>query len=204
MTDPPLFEAILETVSSTVLFELKDPRIKHVTVTNVEVSPDIRSAKVYVSVMGDEKTQALTMHGLESARGFLQAKVADRIQTRYTPILKFVLDPGVKRSIEASQALREVLPAEESAGPDQTSAELDDVSVALAREQNLASIVATVAVHLQDANIDRTAVEVFHGDGHVMLVVQQRPIHRRGVFPRNFLKLPEFVGRSVEKRNPGV
>jgi ribosome-binding factor A len=79
-------------------------------VTRVEMSADLRSAKVYVSVMGDEKTQRLTMRGLESARGFLQAKIAERVQTRYTPILHFHLDQGVKRSIEASRLLREVLP----------------------------------------------------------------------------------------------
>ena len=109
-------EAIRETVSTTVLFELRDPRIKNVTVISVEVSPDIRNAKVYVSIMGDEKTQRLALHGLESARGFLQAKVADRIETRYTPILKFVIDPGVKKSIEASRLLREVLPEGEDTG----------------------------------------------------------------------------------------
>src|SRR5688500_18788504 len=94
-------EAIRETVSSTVLFDLRDPRIKNVTVIGADVAPDLRSAKVYVSVMGDAKTQALSMHGLDSARGYLQSKVADRLQTRYTPILKFVLDQGIKKIIEA-------------------------------------------------------------------------------------------------------
>lgn len=107
-------QAILETVSTTVLFELKDPRVKNVTVTHVEVSSDIRSAKVYVSVMGDEKTQSLCMHGLRSARGFLQSKIARRLQTRNTPILKFLLDPGVWQSIETSKIIRETL-AESSA-----------------------------------------------------------------------------------------
>lgn len=113
-------EAIRETVSSTVLFELRDPRIKNVTVISVEVSPDIRSAKVYVSIMGDEKAQRLALHGLESARGFLQAKVADRIETRYTPILTFVIDPGVKKSIEASRLIREALA---ESGPSDENAE---------------------------------------------------------------------------------
>lgn len=106
-------QAIREAVSSTILFGLKDPRVKNVTVLNAEVSDDLRSAKVYVSIMGDEKEQALCMHGLNSARGFLQSKIADRLQTRYTPILRFVLDPGVKRSAEASKILRDVLPGEE-------------------------------------------------------------------------------------------
>lgn len=121
--------AVLETVSTVILFELKDPRVRNVTVTRVEVTPDVRSAKVYVSVMGDEKTQQLTIHGLESARGFLQAKVADRIQTRYTPILKFVLDQGVKRSIEASRILRETLGPESQELPplDSEDAEAADV-----------------------------------------------------------------------------
>ncbi len=103
-------EVVREQVATTILFGLKDPRVKNVTVTRVEVSPDLRSAKVYVSVMGDEKTQKLTLRGLESARGFLQAKLAERVQIRYTPVLHFQLDQGVKRSIEASRLLREVLP----------------------------------------------------------------------------------------------
>src|SRR4051812_37845467 len=104
-------EAVREQVSTSILMELKDPRVKNVTVTQVEMSPDLRSAKIHVSIMGDEKSQRLTLRGLESARGFLQAKIAERVQTRYTPILRFQLDPGVKRSIEASRLLREVLPS---------------------------------------------------------------------------------------------
>jgi ribosome-binding factor A len=102
-------EAIRETVSSTILFELRDPRVKNVTVLGAEAAPDLRTAKVFVSVMGDAKQQSLCLHGLESARGFIQAKLADRLQTRYTPVLKFVLDPAVKRSVETSRLLREAL-----------------------------------------------------------------------------------------------
>ena len=101
--------AIQEIVSSTILLGLKDPRVKNVTVVSVEVSDDMRRAKVYVSVMGDDKTQSLSIHGLNSARGFLQAKVAERLQTRYTPVLTFVLDPGIKRSIETSRLIRNAL-----------------------------------------------------------------------------------------------
>lgn len=111
-------QAIREAVSTAILFGLKDPRVKNVTVLDVEVSGDMRSAKVYVSVMGEEKEQNLTLRGLESARGFLQAKVADRLQTRYTPILKFVLDDGVKRSIEAARLLREVISDDDRSPPD--------------------------------------------------------------------------------------
>jgi ribosome-binding factor A len=114
-------QAILEAVSSAILFGLKDPRVQNVTVIHVDVSHDVRNAKVYVSVMGDEKAQSLCMHGLNSARGFLQSKVANRLQTRYTPILSFVLDPGVRQSIEASKIIREILPEEQTVDLDENS-----------------------------------------------------------------------------------
>jgi ribosome-binding factor A len=112
-------EALRESISTTVLFELKDPRVQNVTVLRIEVSPDLRSARVYVSVMGDEKTQALSMHGLRAARGFIQSRIADRLDLRYTPILSFILDPAVKLSTQASTIIREALdsavsPAEET------------------------------------------------------------------------------------------
>jgi len=105
-------QALLESVSSTILFGLKDPRVRNVTVLRAEVSSDVRSAKVYVSIMGDEKVQSLCMHGLNSARGYIQSKLADRLQTRHTPVLKFVLDQGIKSSIETSQIIRDILPDE--------------------------------------------------------------------------------------------
>ncbi|HEX6987080.1 MAG TPA: 30S ribosome-binding factor RbfA [Planctomycetaceae bacterium] len=100
-------QAIKEVVSTTILFGLRDPRIKNVTVIAAEAAPDLRTAKVYVSVRGEPKDEALTLKGLESAKGFLQSKIADRLQTRYTPVLTFVIDRGVKKSIEASRLLRE-------------------------------------------------------------------------------------------------
>jgi len=93
-------QAILETVSTTILLHLRDPRIRNVTVLHVDVAPDVQSAKIYISIMGDEKEKALCMHGLQSAKGFLQSKIADRIQTKYTPVIKFVLDTAVKDSLD--------------------------------------------------------------------------------------------------------
>jgi ribosome-binding factor A len=99
--------------------------VKNVTVLGVDVAGDLRSGKVYVSVMGDERTQNLCLFGLNSARGFLQAKVADRLQTRYTPVLTFVLDQSVKQSFEASRLIREALgdggvdPAQQNPPPDE-------------------------------------------------------------------------------------
>ena len=108
-------EAIREVVSMAILTELQDPRIRDVTVTYVEISADLRHAKVHVSVMGDEARQNLSLRGLQSATGFLQAKISERIDIRYTPRLTFVLDQGVKRSIEISRILDEILPAKNDA-----------------------------------------------------------------------------------------
>jgi ribosome-binding factor A len=102
-------EAIREVVGMAILADLQDPRIQDVTVTGVEVAPDMREAKIYVSVMGNESKQNLSLRGLQSAAGYLQSKVAKRIDTRYTPRLQFVLDQGVKKQIEVSQILSRVL-----------------------------------------------------------------------------------------------
>ena len=104
-----------EVVSTAILTELRDPRIQNVTVLGAEISPDLRYARVRISVMGDDKAAALTMHGLESARGYLQSRVGDRVKTRYTPEIRFDLDKGIKQSFEAARILREVLPEEEQA-----------------------------------------------------------------------------------------
>lgn len=116
-------EAIREVVSMAILTDLRDPRVSDVTVTHVEVSPDMRQAKVHVSIMGDEAKQNLCLHGLRSSAGYLQSKVAQRIDTRYTPQLQFEIDMGVKNSIAIAKILNEVLnesspPQEESPLPD--------------------------------------------------------------------------------------
>src|SRR6266436_5897459 len=103
-------EAIRGVVSMAILTELRDPRVKNVTVVGVEVMPDMKSAKVFVSIMGSEKEQQLGLSGLQNAAGFLQKKIAERIVSRYTPRLTFMLDKGVKKSLEVSRILREVLP----------------------------------------------------------------------------------------------
>lgn len=121
-------EAIREVVGMSILTELRDPRIQDVTVTFVEIAPDMRSARVHVSVMGDEAKQKLSLRGLQNSAGFLQQKIANRIDTRYTPKLKFVLDQGIKNAFAVTRILEEVLPqntehdadhdADESGQPD--------------------------------------------------------------------------------------
>ena len=124
-------EVVREVAATTILFELKDPRVKNVTVTRAEVSADLQHAKVYVSIMGSEKEQKLTLHGLESAAGFVQSKLAKRLTTRYIPHVTFVLDEGVKKSIEIARLVREEQlkrgeVADPAADPDKDEAEPDD------------------------------------------------------------------------------
>jgi ribosome-binding factor A len=99
-------QAVRHVVSNAVLFELRDPRIQNVTVIGVDVAPDLRTAKVRVSVMGDDRVQRRALQGLNSAHGFLQSLIADELQLRYTPVLSFALDAGVKNSIAVSRLLR--------------------------------------------------------------------------------------------------
>lgn len=120
-------EAIREVVSQTILFEMSDPRIQGVTVTKAEVTGDLRHAKVYVSLMGDEKERKLTLAGLKSACGYLQRKVADRLDTRFTPILSIIEDDSVKKSLEMSRLLREVLPPQSTSSEPEVDEE-DDIS----------------------------------------------------------------------------
>ncbi|QDT52544.1 Ribosome-binding factor A [Caulifigura coniformis] len=122
-------QAIRQVVSTAILTELRDPRVKKVTVLNVEVPPDLRSAKVYVSVMGEEREGFLVLRGLQSARGFLQSRIADEIDLRWTPILEFVLDNGVKKSIETSKMLRDagVGTEDDEDAPEAAEADGEDV-----------------------------------------------------------------------------
>lgn len=120
-------QAIREVVSTAILLEIKDPRVRDVTVTLVEVSGDIRNAKVYVSVMGgDEKKQNLCLAGLRSAAGFLQKKIGNRVDTRYTPRLTFVIDKGAQNAMEVTRILSEVLPPKPA---DDGAADIEDEPV---------------------------------------------------------------------------
>ena len=102
-------EAIREVVSSAILFEVADPRIHGVTILRVEVSGDLRNANAFVSIMGTENEQRSAMAGLRSATGFLQARVANRLQTRSTPVLVFKLDDSVKKSVQMSRLIDDAL-----------------------------------------------------------------------------------------------
>jgi len=107
-----LAEAIREVVASAILLELSDPRIKAVTVLKVELASDLRNATVYVSIMGTPTEQDRSLAGLRHAAGFLQSRVAARLQTRFTPILSFKKDDSVKKSIEISKLIDTVIAAD--------------------------------------------------------------------------------------------
>lgn len=113
-----LAQAIREVVSTAILHEVSDPRVKGVTVLGAEVAPDLRNATVLVTVMGSESQQRLALRGLDSARGYLQSKLAERLQTRYTPRLTFKKDDGVKRSIEMSRIIDDVVAGDRRGRPE--------------------------------------------------------------------------------------
>ncbi|MBR4751779.1 MAG: 30S ribosome-binding factor RbfA [Thermoguttaceae bacterium] len=98
-------EAIREVVATSILTDLKDPRVESVTITKVEVAADMRTAKVYFMTRGNEARERTALKGLQSAAGFLQQKCAKRIDTRYTPTLQFLVDEGVKNLIAITQIL---------------------------------------------------------------------------------------------------
>jgi ribosome-binding factor A len=100
-------EAVREVVSARLAEGLRDPRIGFVTVTSVDTTPDLRHARVYVSVLGDDEERTATMAGLESAHGVLQQSVARELRMKHTPTLQFVFDESIERGMRISELLDE-------------------------------------------------------------------------------------------------
>ena len=100
-------EAVREVLSDAIARELKDPRVGFVTVTAVETAPDLRRARVFVSVLGDEPVRRRSLDGLRSAHGFLQRRVAGELHLKHTPTLEFRYDDSVDRSLRIGELLRE-------------------------------------------------------------------------------------------------
>lgn len=98
-------EVLREVIGDAVTTELQDPRIGFVTVTAVETSPDLRAARVYVSVLGDEDEREATMAGLRSSHGVLQAMIAREVRIKRTPTLSFHYDDSVERGARLSRLL---------------------------------------------------------------------------------------------------
>jgi len=100
-------EAVREVLSDAIAKELKDPRVGFVTVTAVDTSPDLRHAKVFVSVLGNAGVRARSMDGLRSAHGYLQRMVAAELRLKHTPTLAFVYDDTAERAERVERLLGE-------------------------------------------------------------------------------------------------
>jgi ribosome-binding factor A len=100
-------EAVREVLSDAIAKELKDPRVGFVTVTAVDTSPDLRHAKVFVSVFGHAGVRARSMDGLRSAHGYLQRTVAAELRLKHTPTLAFVYDDTAERAERVERLLGE-------------------------------------------------------------------------------------------------
>jgi ribosome-binding factor A len=100
-------EAMREVLSDAITSEIKDPRVGFVTVTAVETSPDLRHARVFVSVLGAEPVRQRSMDGLQSAHGYLQRRVASELRLKNTPTLQFLYDDSADRSMRIAELLEE-------------------------------------------------------------------------------------------------
>ena len=98
-------EAVREVLSAAITQELKDPRVGFVTVTAVETSPDLRHARVFVSVLGDEGQRERSMDGLRAAHGYLQRRLNEELRIKHTPSLDFIYDDSVDRSLRIQTLL---------------------------------------------------------------------------------------------------
>ena len=96
-------------LSNIIRGEIKDPRINPLTsVVAVEVAPDLKTCKAYISVLGDEESQAKTLAGLKSAEGFIRSKLAKTVNLRNTPEIRFVLDQSIEYGVKMSKMIDEV------------------------------------------------------------------------------------------------
>jgi ribosome-binding factor A len=100
-------ELMREVIGSAIATELEDPRIGFVTVTSVDTSPDLRTARVYVSVLGDEGAREASLAGLRSSHGVLQAKIASETRIKRTPTLTFHYDDAPERGVRISRLLED-------------------------------------------------------------------------------------------------
>jgi ribosome-binding factor A len=107
-------EAMKVVLSDAIAKDLKDPRIGFVTVTGVKTSPDLRQARVYVSVLGDDPERSASIDGLRSAHGYLQRRLADELTLKHTPSLSFEYDDTVDRGMRINRLLAENDPQEET------------------------------------------------------------------------------------------
>ncbi|MFN2364707.1 MAG: 30S ribosome-binding factor RbfA [Halarsenatibacteraceae bacterium] len=114
-----LSELLKEEISDIILKEVKDPRIGFVSVNDVELTGDLRQAKVFVSVIGDQTERDDTMDGLKKATGFIRKLVGERITVYHTPELEFKYDDSIEHGIHISNLIKEVREEEKEAKSDE-------------------------------------------------------------------------------------
>ncbi len=100
-------EAVRAVLSGAIASDLKDPRVGFVTVTDVKTSPDLRHARVYVSVLGDEAAREASLDGLRSAHGFLQRVIGSELTLKHTPTLTFHFDDSVDHGMRIGELIKE-------------------------------------------------------------------------------------------------
>lgn len=93
-------EALRQEISKIVLDEIKDPRLGFITITKVELTQDLRYAKIYFSVLGEMKDKTLALKGLNSAKGYIRSLIADRINLRFAPDIAFKIDESLEHTKE--------------------------------------------------------------------------------------------------------
>lgn len=120
-------EVLKQAVSKIIITELKDPRMGFVTVTKVEPSPDLKSAKVFVSVLGDSPSvERQTMKALASAAGYIRREAAEQVTLRAVPELRFVVDGSIKRSIRISKLIADAM-SEQQQNPGDVPTDADEL-----------------------------------------------------------------------------
>jgi ribosome-binding factor A len=100
-------EAVRGVLSDAIAKDLQDPRVGFVTVTGVKTSPDLRHARVYVSILGDQRARDESLAGLRSAHGFLQSRVAAELTLKHTPTLEFEYDESIDRGMRITKLIDE-------------------------------------------------------------------------------------------------
>lgn len=116
-------EAIREVLADAITKHVKDPRVGFVTVTDVDTSPDLRHAQVFVSAMGTDEEREATLEGLRSAHGVLQRSIARELRLKHTPALRFAIDETAARAARLEQVIQQTGSAPPASGEDAGAAQ---------------------------------------------------------------------------------
>jgi ribosome-binding factor A len=111
-------ELIQAELADLLLKDLKDPRLQLATVSHVDVSPDLRYARVYISRVGKAEEQENALEGFQRANGFIRGRLGKRLKLRYVPKLDFVIDTGIAYGVRISSILNELLPQDRVHDPE--------------------------------------------------------------------------------------